>query len=350
METPHLFKNLALGLFMACFFVFLPVTHANINDWQKGASIVPINTTTFSSPEFKQELQNLKKDNANYVDLIIPLYQKDAASSVIFAGGDTPTDASIIDAIDYAHSLGLKVALKPHVELQTGAWRATIDPTNRYTWFLNYASILNHYALIAKTHKVEQFVVGTELVYLTDAKHNPLNTLLWRWLIQNIRVTYKGSISYAANWGPGIWDEKNKIGFWDAVDVVGVDAYYPVGTDAENNSVEYLTSSWATYADDVAKFSKKVGKPIIFSELGYRSATGAHTKPWDFGNATSSNTVEQANLYEALFRYWSNSPYVAGVHIWGFESTKQIGPDDAGYSPQNKPAEQVIQNWFGKKL
>ena len=351
--SPLKYFTLTLILIVSPILNFTNVALADIKDWQKGASIVPTSENSFFGDDFKQSLQNLKNDNANYVDLVIPLYQSSVSSSEIRPGGDTPTDASIINAIDTAHALGLKVGLTPHVELPKGKWRANIDPTNRSLWFTNYGNLMKKYAIMGEEHHAEQFIIGTELISLSADSKNPQNTALWRSLISDIRKVYSGSLTYAANWGPSKYgfDEKNMIKFWDALDYVGIDAYYPIGTDPNNTSVEYFKSYWASIdRNDIQTFAKRVNKPILFTEIGYRSTRGAHVAPYDYAKTRGVDLVEQSNAYEALLSYWSDKSYIKGVHIWAWSPDPNAGGIlDTSYTPQNKPAEAVIKRWFSNE-
>lgn len=352
MKTTSLFWSIFLifSIFLGSLNGNIPIAHADIKDWQKGASVVPTSQTSFVEPDFITSLQNLRNDNANYVDLVIPLYQSSVTSAILRSGGDTPTDESIASAIDAAHSLGLKVSLTPHVELPNGKWRANIDPTDREQWFANYGRVLERYATIAESHHAEQLIIGTELIKLSSDAYDPLNTPLWRSLIAEIRNVYSGSLSYAANWGPSKYgyDEKNMIRFWDAVDFVGIDAYYPIGSDASKTSVEYFKSYWSSIdQNDIQVFAKKVGKPILFTEVGYRSTSGAHVVPYDYAKKKGVDLVEQANSYEALLSYWSDKSYISGIHLWSWSPDSNAGgATDTGYTIQNKPAESIVKKWF----
>ena len=115
---------------------------AAISDWQKGASVSPMWDGEYGTDAFKQSVDKLAADNANYISLIIPLYQSNTTSTDIQKGGNTPTDAALISAITYAHSKGLKVMLKPHLETYTYEWRAYINPGDRTAWFTNYGNML----------------------------------------------------------------------------------------------------------------------------------------------------------------------------------------------------------------
>jgi hypothetical protein len=94
-------------------------------------------------------------------------------------------------------------------------------------------------------------------------------------------------------------------------------------------------------------FAQRVGKPIIFTEVGYRSVDNAHSAPWDWRMGGGYNGTEQANDYDALMGYWDHYAYFAGVYWWDWQSNPNAGGSgDVSYTPQNKPAQQIMQKWF----
>ncbi len=322
---------------------------AAISDWQRGASIFPYNPTDFSSATFQQSLRNLKATGANYVALVIPIYQSNDTSSDIFAGGDTPTDASLISAINYAHSIGLKVMLKPHLGSQSGTWRATINASNRDAWFQNYGNILIKYADIAKQNGVEGMCVGTELISMATYTSNADNTQRWNSMIANVRSHFSGFLTYSANWGSGSFgEEAPHIGFWPALDMIGISAYYPLASGQTNPSVSTLVSDWNYWNDNKVKpLANQYGKKVLFTEVGYRSVDGAHNDPYEGARGGNVNLQEQVNDYQALFQFWNNSSIVAGMYIWNWESNPNAGGvNENHYTVQNKPAEAVVKQWY----
>ena len=337
----------------AIFVGFLIFWHANaladVNTWQKGANISPTSPTDFSSASFDQSLESLKAANANAVSFVIPLAQTSVATTDIGPTGDTPTDASLVHAIQLAHSLGMMVTLKPHVDPRDGQWRANINPTDRTAWFANYNTYLMHYAELAQANHVEQIVIGTELMDMSSEDDNPTNTANWETLIANVRAVYSGSLVYAANWGTGWADEKDQIGFWDKLDYAGVDAYYPLGSDPNDDSVPSLESYWDTWNQtDIFAFAARVQKPILFTEIGYMSTTGAHINPGDYTVDNGANQTEQANDYQALFSYWNNVSFVKGMYFWEWQTEPPAdSASDTNYTPQGKEALNVISEWYG---
>ena len=57
-------------------------------------------------------------------------------------------------------------------------------------------------------------------------------------IVDAVRQVYKGRITYAAN-----WDKVGEVGFWDALDVIGVHAYFPLA-DGDNPDAETLRRGW----------------------------------------------------------------------------------------------------------
>ena len=312
---------------------------------------MPSSNTDLASAALKTSLDKLKSTGANYVSFIIPYYQADTNSTVINRGGNTPTDAALISAITYAHSIGLKVSLKIHAETHDHGWRANINPTDRTAWFTSYGNILKHYATLAKNNNVEQIVIGTELIKMASDRENPTNTANWKKMIADMRAIYSGKLTYGANWGDGggFAEEVNQIKFWDKLDYIGVSAYYWLApNDPGVATVENLSASWEDWDNRKLKVvSDQWNKPILFTEIGYRSITGAHNHPWNWWDAGVYDETEQANDYTALFSYWNSKDYMTGVFLWSWEiNPPAAGSNERGYTPQNKLAENVMRDWF----
>ena len=95
----------------------------------------------------------LRDTGANWMGLLVTWYQQDAASNVIARHPDPNkdhTDARIRTAIRDAHSRGLQVMLKPHVDALNGQWRGDFNPSNADAWFQSYTQFIVHYAQIAQ--------------------------------------------------------------------------------------------------------------------------------------------------------------------------------------------------------
>ncbi|MBX4215649.1 hypothetical protein KW797_01730, partial [Candidatus Parcubacteria bacterium] len=340
---------LIVSLIVPIFAVFPQGANAAVSDWERGASIQPRFDTDYGSDSFKRSLDELRAAGGNYVALIIPYYQQNQWEISMNRGWNTPTDESLKAGIDYAHSIGLKVALKIHVESYDGAWRAHINPWDKTVWFNNYESILMKYARMGAEKGVEQIAIGAELITLST---DWANSARWHSIIANIRGVYGGTLTYSANWGGGDFEEEvPDVRFWDALDFIGISAYYPLGTGS-NNSVDALVGAWDYWnMNKVKPISDQYGKPVLFTEVGYRSVNDAHSDPWNSWRGGWFDENEQANDYSALFKYWNNYPYVKGGYLWDWNSDPNAGGQgDTGYTPQHKRAEQVMRDWFGNPV
>jgi len=186
--------------------------------------------------------------------------------------------------------------------------------------------------------------VGTELVATTAQETN------WRSLIAGVKASYTGEVTYAANHG-GSSVTAATINWWDAVDYFGLDAYYPL-TGKLDPSLAELQAAWAAKADQIGSWRAGIDptKPVLFTEVGYRSWDGANRAPYD-GSDKGDDDVdeqEQADCYEALFsEVWEEHDWLEGVYWWNWE----VDPDplweaDNWFTPQGKPAEDVIEKYY----
>jgi len=242
---------------------------------QKGMCYVTWDKDRLASRYSDQSLEKLVNMGVEYVSIIVTQYQESYDSTEIKRMKNTPSDRSIIHAIEKAHELGLKVMLKPHVDLISKSdgtyWRADIGCANekkKKKWFREYQNFLLHYARIAKRLEVEILCVGTELSFTTTKNS------LWQEIISETRKVYPGKLIYAAN-----WDNYKNIEFWQDLDYIGIDAYFPL-TSKPEPSVADLINGWKKWIHEIETWQIKVNKPIIFTEIGYPSTSHAAYTPW----------------------------------------------------------------------
>jgi hypothetical protein len=161
-------------------------------------------------------------------------------------------------------------------------------------------------------------------------------------VIAGVDSRYSGPLTYAANWG-----DETSITWWDVVDYIGVDAYYPL-TGKNNPTVTELKAGWQPYVTTLANLASTWNKSVIFTEIGYRSQDGTNQHPWDWQVGGTIDLQEQADAYQAAFESVFNHPWFAGMYWWVWETNPfQGGPCDDGYVPYDKPAEDVLRSWYG---
>jgi hypothetical protein len=321
---------------------------ADIGVWKRGAGMLPRSTVDIAQEQARESLANLRRAGATHVNFVVPYYQSNQYSVDIHRGSNTPTDDALMTAISNAKDLGLKVTIKIHLETldDLSRWRAFIDPEDREGWFSAYGDILNHYAVLAESTGVDQLILGSELISMSTEREDPTNTQYWLNMIGEVRARFSGSLTYSANWGgSGFANEKDHIGFWSALDYIGLAAYF-----MHNNygSVEEIKQSWEYYDhNEIRTLHYRYDKPVIFTEVGYRSMEGAHREPFNWWDQNAPSEETQARAYEALFDYWNGISYMQGVYLWHWEADPHAGgPGTTSYTPQNKQAEQVMAAWW----
>lgn len=319
---------------------------SSTQDKQKGIAYVSWWHGQYASAASDESLVKLEETGAEWISLLVTWYQDTITSTEIISDANrTPTDADLTHAISTAHSLGLKVMLKPHLDLANDPthWRGQIGEgfteTQWIEWFDSYQSFINYYAQMAQDNDVEQFCVGTEL------EGTVAEEMRWREVITGVSgVTsiYTGPLVYAAN-----HTYTNTVMFWDALDYIGIDAYYVVAS-TNTATVEDIKLGWTEPISFLQELSDEWGKPIIFTEIGYRSVDGAGMAPWDYGPGFSLDLQEQADLYQAFFEVVFPQPWLEGVFLWSWDTNPmQGGQCDRGFTPLDKPAELVLRQYYG---
>ncbi len=318
-------------------------------NWQKGISIYPANQTVYGSSDFRQSLSNYAQTGGNFFNFVVPYYQANKYSSDFYPGNSTPTDESLISGINYAKSLGLQTGIKIFAEISNGDWRAAIEASNNLAWFSNYGKIVTKYGQLGQQYGVEIITIGTEMIGMSIPSKNSNNTQGWLDIIANTRKVYSGKLTYGATHLGGQDDEKNLIQFWPQLDYIGITAYFQLAdSDIGNPGVDYFKNVWNTINNEQIKpLYTKYNKPIIFAEVGYESINASYINPGDYTRDGPVNTELQATLYEALFSYFSNYDYIAGIHLWEWNSNPNTGGiGNKDFTPQNKPAQKVMESWF----
>lgn len=245
--------------------------------------------------------------------------------------------------IKLAHENELKVLLKPHVWLNS-QWIGDFDLDSEEKWEkweTNYANYILAFARLADSLDVEMFCVGTE--YKIAVRKRPE---FWRSIIKEAKSIFDGPLTYAAN-----WDNYQNVRFWDQLDYIGIDAYFPVSQESDPE-INLLTNGWEKTRSSIRKFSRKYGKPVLFTEYGYQSKNGAAGNHWEVESSGNEiNLMLQSRAYEALYEVFWQEPWFAGGFLWKWHLQENAGGDNnADFTPQGKPVEATIRKWYKKSL
>lgn len=331
-------------------------------------------------PFGEEPFTSMESIGSNFVALIpeATLYQNTLQIKQQYWGDSTwygESTEGVLEGIMQARRTGLKIMIKPHLwpgldlsgwdrpeldrsdtaswrkyyqvreefiqtlDLRTTKrvkWRGDILPKDEEAWKVLAESYRKHilaFAVLADSMDVEIYCIGTELKAM--ALNNPE---YWRALIEDVRKIYGGAITYAAN-----WDSYSQISFWDELDFIGIDAYFPLG-DYKVPTVEEGMSEWIRYKEEIQRVQIEFKKPIIFTEWGYETEEYSGKTPW--GSSGKVNNEVQKNLYEATFRTFWNESWFQGVFIWRWSPDDEFNTGTYNFSPKGKPAAEVLEKWF----
>lgn len=304
----------------------------------RGMSYTPWSENVLFSAGSDQSLENMAAIGVNTVALNVWAFQDNETSTQIALDFNRYSASlpSISHAISRIHSLGMQVLLKPNVDLRNGNWRGLIQPSA--AWFQSYTNFMNDWATFAENHNVAMLSIGTEY------KATEGWTSSWQNVAANVRARFGGEITYSAN-----WDSYDMIQWWGAMDHIGIDAYFPLAT-SPNPSLSQLRQAWTGHANQIEAWRANRGltQPVVFAEVGYRSVAGATQQPWNSGLTGPVSLTEQANAYDALLSVMNARSWFDGAFWWNWETNPLAGGTSSiDYTPQNKPAQDVLRQYYG---
>ena len=312
----------------------------------------------YTPSETDSSLKDLATTGANWIQLIVNVGQETIASTTIFSNRPrTATDTELQHVIDFAHSLGMRVLLRPQVSLSNDPehWYGLIgtaftSEAQWQEWFTSYRGFINHYAAFAQEAGVDMLSLGEEMGGVTHREDD------WRRIVQEVRQRFKGPITYCSMGGLGMLDapfpynENKLIKWWDAVDYIGVNVYYPL-TDKNDPTVAEIKAAWTEkgYIAHLESLSSRFNKPIIFTEFGYPSIDGANKQPAGPAGYLTGKTIdlqEQADCYQAALEVLWDRPWLKGIFWFQWWVTQTCGPNDVTMTPCGKPAEEVVKKYY----
>lgn len=294
-----------------------------------------------------ESLVDGRRHGANAVSLRVPGRQTRIDDPAIRFGRELPgreTDDAVRETIRDAHVLDYRVMLKPHIMLDRiteAEWRGAIafdSPTEHARWWTDYRAFILHYAALAAAESVEIYCVGVELRAMVSSSPDE-----WRRLIADVRKVFPGRVTYAANW----YHEIGEVGFWADLDLIGVQFFFPLSDDKDPD-VDALRRGAVATREGLAELATWMERPVIFTEVGYKSTPGAAAEPWHWPSEGSVPDLElQRDAYRAILDTFDDQPWFGGLFWWNWLSTPT--PDAKfrhDFTPQGKPAAELLrQRW-----
>ncbi len=266
----------------------------------------------WGSPGFAGELAELEELGVNWV-AIHPYARIDQDGTVSWREFDPKKPPKhLAGPIATAHERGLSILIKPHIAYWGSgfSWRGEIqfkDPAAVTRFHETYAEWITQ--LAEATSDADAFCVGTELEGLVDSAEP------WRALITRVRSKTKAHLTYAAN-----WSEYTQVSFWDELDAIGLQAYFPI-SEKEAPSNADLRSGWKSVLAELEALHEKWGKPIVFTELGYNTSLAAAARPWEYKGARGKELKAAKELQERCMRIaldvlGKERSWLRGVFLW----------------------------------
>lgn len=321
-------------------------------DGVRGMTIGPIENAYhpgvgYGSPAYARTLDECVRAGASWVALTPFGRVGDLAGRGVDPTFERPFADNREDvrrAIGMAHARGLRVMLVPHLWVESGEWRAKIDPGSDAgweAWAASYRQFVRAWAEVAEAAKVDLFSAGVELRSWVTTPRAPSFAAL----VRELRSVYKGPITYSAN-----WDDVEHTVILGELDVIGVNAFYPLA-EKDGASFETLLEGGRRVRERVRKLADAWHKPVLFTEIGYTTRADPAVRPWEWPDTMKDVKVDeaaQADAYRALVAPLLDEPAFMGFFVWRLYAD----PDDVsqeaewGFSPRGKRAELVVRDAF----
>lgn len=236
-----------------------------------------------------------------------------------------------------AKNKGLMPIIKPHLWIMGGGYTGTMtfnDSASRHLWNAQFIQYIKSFAVLSEKHQLPYFILATEMQSMWQ--ESPEDFLA---LIDTCRAAYHGKLIYAAN-----WDEYNQLPHWDELDVIGINAYFPL------ENAEKARQNWAVLKKEIPAFAKRFNKPVMFTEIGYRSIANPFAEPWVSDTDEPISEDAQAKAWQIFFEEVYKEPWLRGVFVWKWFPHFKEDHKKTGFTPQGKKAELIIARYFRNEI
>ncbi len=320
----------------------------------RGMTIGPIESTLhpdvgYGTGACADALHTASRLGANWVSLTPFGRVWDLSPSGIDLTFETPFDRNrqaVNKTVAQAHARGLKVMLVPHLWVEKGGWRGEIDFDDDASWqrFSDaYRAFVTTWATIADEAGVDLFSMGVELRSWVTTTRAPS----FAPVVAAVREVYHGPLTYAAN-----WDDAEHTVIWGDLDVIGINAFYPLAKNEDATLAQLLDGSKevAARAEQLAQLWRK---PILFTEIGYTNRPDPALRPWEWPEDLDAATdpSAQADAYHALLAGFVERPWFAGFFVWRmYADPWDTSQEPAwGFSPLYREAELVLRDAYATR-
>jgi hypothetical protein len=283
---------------------------------------------------WEKGLQEIKQLHARWIAMTLPLHMTGSQATHVQTRTDTPTVQAFREGIEKAHRLGFRVFVTPQITLDGAqGWEGAISFSSQWRaqiWFTGYWQVLQPYIHVLQGERVEMLSIGNEYHLLEDESPEQ-----WQRLIRNIRAIFTGKLIYSLNWASFTKPLPSWIG---ELDTIGCSTYFSVTSTPQRLTAQQAVQLWKSNVQlPLDQIARRVGKPIVITEIGYRSGPTAGYLPYIGGRQEPGDDQEQAILFHAALQNLSADHKVSGIFWWAWS----LPP----FSPK-KAAVQVLARWF----
>lgn len=277
-------------------------------------------------------------------------------------GGDVALAATVAEA----GRCGLHVLLTPHfMSSPSGSWVGAEVRSSKAHWEryfeLRATRLIDHFALLGELCEVDVLSLGSELARVSRTKQAARATdepggaawklAGWQDNLQVARASFRGALSYSAAW-PG---EATQVEFWQSLDYVGCNLYDGFLANTEDQRTrpgrEQVLQATKQRIGGMLDLAREVQKPLLVTEWGMPSTSEAWRSP-----RTAAGEVDlrlQAHVLRAmgiaLAQLKSENEALRGAFLWNWWTDSRAGGErDSGYTPQNKPATNILRDVFSR--
>jgi Glycoside Hydrolase Family 113 len=215
----------------------------------------------------------------------------------------------LVRAIREAHRHGMKILIKPHLAYWGSrfSWRGEIAFDDAADWRRFFETYREWIVRVARlSREADAFAVGTELDRTVGHEKE------WRRIIADVRHEIDVPLTYSAS-----WDSYESVPFWDALDAIAVQAYFPLVSHQGMPTDGELAAAWTRIAGRLSEFGKRHGRHVVLGELGYNRSLDAAIRPWDYRtSADPAAEALQARCLDAALTAVSRTDGIAGAFLW----------------------------------
>ena len=322
----------------------------------------------------KAQPAEMEKMGVNWITLNANLCMENYCTPRVFLDFEYSSgEQELMDMAKRLHDHGVRFLLKPCLTPLDGSHMGAMhfprdnDKTqiagkvldNWKRFFASYGESMKYFGDLAERMGADAMLIGAENSALEQWSDH------WKTVIEGVRDNYSGPISY--EFVPQSI-AASPLDWFEELDFLSY-SYYPPAqalnrpksgvTPMDPNQpyvtldsmVEFLSSR----PDTINWISEHFGnKPIVFTEMGCRSAHGVTMLPYNFTWETWYDGQEQADYMEACMRtFWEQENYL-GMFWWKWDERQYRAhyhtdpAGEMGFTIQGKPAEEVFKRWAKK--